>query len=123
MKNIALLILSMVLAIALTAIAVYLLWLEFHDYEWGHGFVEVLFSLIAAVFGLICNINILVYIACAATWNGVAFMWKKVFGKKVNSRASHYAYRKKQHNHSSNMSDDYFNIHGSNEDNSYLYED
>lgn len=86
MKNIILLILVTVLAIALTAVCVYLLWFEFHDFEWGYGFWEVLGSIVVFVFTIICNFNLVAYVLCFAAWRGVVYMSKEVFGtKKTNT--------------------------------------
>ena len=116
MKNIILLILAFVLAIVLTLAA---LWFLFYDFEWGHGFWEILLSLISAIILLASHIGILVFGICGAAWYGVYCMWKKVFEEENTNKAIRYT----KHSHYSNISDDYSDMHGSNEDKSYLYDD
>lgn len=118
MKNIILLILAFVLAIVLTLAALYLFWFIFHDFEWGNGFWEVLLSLISVIILLTCHITFLVVVICGAAWHGVFCMWKKVFEEENTNKSIQYT----NHNHY-NILDDYSDMHGSNEDKSYLYDD
>ena len=79
MKDIILLILSFLLALALTIGVVYLFGLYFQDYDFGHGFWEVLFSILGCIIMIVSNITILALCLCIAAWYGFVYMCKIVF--------------------------------------------
>ena len=118
MKDIVLLILSFLLAIALTIGVAYLLWFYFQDYDFGHGFWELLASIIGCIVMIVCNLTVLAFVACLAAWSGFVYMCKKVFGDKKSDDKPSYTRTYRNHR----IPRDFEDMHGSNEDKSYLYE-
>ena len=112
MKNIILLILALLLAIASTVGVIFLLRLQFQDFEWGYGFGEVVASLFAAILYIINIVNLFAYAVCIAAWCGAFVMFSKVFGGKDTKDKASYTMYKKYHGTPSNSWNDLTNMQG-----------
>jgi hypothetical protein len=119
LKNIILLILVLILAIALT-IGTYI-WLrfEFQTFTWEYGFFEFIVSIIAFFFYVANPINLFAYGLCGAAWKGVIYQIKEILGESSSNNYQSHATNTRKYGSSLNDFDD---IHGSNEDKSYLYD-
>lgn len=119
LKNIVLLILALVLAIVLTVGIYILLQFEFKDFVWEYGFIEFIVSIIAFIFRVANPVNLFVYCLCGAVWKGVIYQIKEIFGD--NSSNNHPPHSTDTRRYGSSL-DDFDDMHGSNEDKSYLYD-
>lgn len=112
MKNVILFILALLLAIASTVGVIFLLRLQFQDFEWGYGFGEVVASLFAAILYIINIVNLFAYAVCLAAWCMTIDLCVKVFGSKETEKKQSYTKYKKYHGTPSNSWNDLTNMQG-----------
>jgi phosphoglycerol transferase MdoB-like AlkP superfamily enzyme len=125
MKNVILFILALLLAIASTVGVIFLLRLQFQDFEWEYGFSGFIVSLFAFIFRIVNIVNLFAYAVCLAAWCMTIDLCVKVFGSKETEKKQSYTKYKKYHGTPSNSWNDLTDMQGpdDDEDKSYLYED
>ena len=123
MKNIILLILAFLLAVASTIGVVFLFRMEFQTFEWGSGFGEFIASLFAFIFRIANIVNLFACAVCIFAWGMTLVLCGEVFGKETEENQSYTKY-KKNSGTPNNSLEELIDMQGpENEDKSYLYKD
>ena len=119
--HIIVLVLVAILAVALTVGVIYLLWFEFHDFEWYDGLLGKILSLFIGLLWLINPVNCLAYGLCLGAWASIFTLHEQFFDN--NKPIKNHSYTGVDEYHSNSVKNDIDDAISASYNKDYSYED